>query len=174
MKSVSINALLLTIWIAGGAASANAAVTVSSDLNSATNNENYTFENNSIATGSFVDWIAFSFDGVRDLTATISGSSTSIFLITGFDLYYADQVSFVKAGSRFNPLPTAGFASLNQDGLGPGTYWIKITGTNTLTSTYTGTIALAGPIPEPSTYGMLGFGMALIGFSANRRSKSAT
>lgn len=169
--TANLKALFLAIALMGAAATTQAGVTLSTDTNPSPDNENYTFENVNIADGGFDDWFSFTITGYRNLSAAISGSSTTGISFSAFDLYAADQTTVIASGLVTNPFPTLAFAGLYADAISPTTYWIRITGTNTLTSNYNGSLALTAAVPEPSTYGMLALGLGLIGFAVHKRSK---
>lgn len=171
MKTMNLKAILLAVSLIGAAATAQAAPTVSGDTNPAANNENYTFQHLTLAAGDFDDWISFTIDGYRDLSAAISASSTTGISFSAFNLYAADKTSLLAEGLVTNPFPTLAFAGLTASAISPNTYWINIVGTNTLSSNYNGSIALTAAVPEPSTYGMLALGLGLVGFAARSRSK---
>lgn len=171
MKTMNLKAILLAVSLIGAAVTAQAAPTVSGDTNPAANNENYTFEHLTLPAGAFNDWISFSIDGYRDLSAAISATSTSGISFSAFNLYAADQTTLLVTGLVGNPFPTLAFGGLTASAIAPTSYWINIVGTNTASSNYNGSIALTAAVPEPSTYGMLALGLGLVGFAARSRSK---
>lgn len=87
--------------------------------------------------------------------------------ITGFSgelVGYGNFLPAVVVGSQ----QTLGWAG----NLNAGTYTVHIWGTTALKNTqYTATVS-ALPVPEPTTYGMMLGGLALLGVAARRRKQS--
>ncbi|MCB5189426.1 FxDxF family PEP-CTERM protein [Methylobacillus arboreus] len=171
MKAMNLKAILLAVSLIGASASAFAHPVVSVDLNSAADAENYNFEHNTLINGggAINDWFSFDVFGNRDLSASLSGTSSGSIAFTAFNLYDAQGGNLLSTGDIFALNAKLSFAGLSGSVEGPATYWINIVGTYSGNATYSGTIAAA--VPEPSTYGMLALGLGLIGFAARSRSK---
>ncbi len=125
----------------------------------------FTFEN--IApTASFTDKVSFSVLSSSDLVGTISGTSSSNFALSAFDLYTSSG-TLVTTGSFNNVTGKASLGFVSDGGL-TGNYYLLISGTTT-GGTYNGNISLS-PVPEPESYAMMLAGLGLMGFVARRRS----
>ena len=170
MYSVPFKKTALAVSLALAASLAQAeTIFTSPDLDPLPNGENYTFENTSVTTPSFNDWLSFTVTGNRTLYASISGVSNFGVTFTAFDLYAdGDLVNALALGTTGNFSPRITYGGLTA-ATGPATYWINIAGTGVPVTTYNGNIALTAAVPEPETYGMMLVGVGLIGMMARRR-----
>ena len=168
----NIKAILLAVSLIGASASAYATPVVTL-LDSTPDSENYYIVHNNIVSDPLDYWVSFDVAGPRDITASISGTSTGSISFSEFALY-ANQYDAVALGSSsyFDAGAKLSFAGLSATSVdGPATYWIHIVGSYTGKASYNGNIAAIAAVPEPSTYGMLALGLGLIGFAARGRSK---
>lgn len=127
----------------------------------------------------FADKYTFSIAGVNDvvgLITSLKASANDGLTITGFDLRNASGIVFHGTQDVTNYLPgdqAWSFAS----GLHPlvaGNYTLEVDGyvASANGGSYSGNIAVAAPVPEPATYGMLMGGLALLGVVARRRKQA--
>ena len=170
MKSLTLKSLVLAASLAFASVSANAAFTVSGDLDSSDTAELYSFLGTSL-TPSFSDYITVSFDGLRDFVGTISGNSPggtidfSVFNIVSS----TDITDTIATGTIDNGAVKFAFADLTGTTFG-GTYLLHIAGTKTgASASYTGSLSAISPVPEAETYSMMLAGLGLMGFVARRR-----
>lgn len=168
MKYTKVKSWVLALGFALASISAQAAVTKTADLDASAGNELYQFSSVGKTASSFSDYLAISFEGTRDLVASISATSTKSISFTSFDLVKSDLTTVLASGTfgNFGPrLALGGLSSLN----GAGDYFIHIAGVATGSGSYNGNVSLVSPVPEPETYGMLLAGLGMIGFVARRR-----
>lgn len=125
---------------------------------------NYTTSSN------FDDLWSFNVVAPASIVASISGTSTSAFSFTKFDLVkLIDGVyTTVVTGDVGNLTAKITFGGLEADDLG-GDYFIRVAGLGK--GSYSGTISVSA-VPEAETYVMMLAGVGLMGFVARRR-KSA-
>jgi len=166
MKTLTLKSLVLAMGLTLSSMSANAAVTVSGDLNPSPDAEHYSFTSDILA-AVFDEYIPLSFLGTRDLVGSLSGTSTSNLTFTAFDLVASDLsvITYGFLGSAGPRLAFGGLESTND----LGSYFVHISGTSAGPSSYGGTLSLISPVPEPETYGMMLAGIGLMGFMARRR-----
>jgi len=170
LKQILVGAALVTATFAAQAVSMNLAdITHTPDSNVALNAEDYTFSQ-SLTNGLFSNFIAFTFDGTRDLVASISGSAVNQngIQFTVFDLLGSDKSTVIEHGGFVNVGPRLSFGGLESYGL-IGNYFIHVAGVSTGSSQYSGNISLASPVSEAETYSMMLLGLGLMGFIARRR-----
>jgi len=170
MNTFKLSALALVLSASLFSVSANADVIVHGpDSDPLAIGENYIFNNPSVDTPSFNDWVQVDVMGPRFFSASISAASNIDVSFTAFDLYAADQTTLVASGSFGNFGPTIAYGGLTSN-TSLATYWLNIAGNAIPTTTYTGNIALSAlPVPEPETYSMMLAGLGLMGFVARRR-----
>jgi hypothetical protein len=122
------------------------------------------------STSTFNDLWSFNVVAPASIVASISGTSTSAFSFTKFDLVkLIDGVyTTVVTGNVGNLTGKISFGGLEADDLG-GDYFIRVAGLGK--GNYTGTITVSA-VPEAETYVMMLAGVGLMGFVARRR-KSA-
>jgi len=148
-----------------------AVLTLGGDTNVSSFSEQYQFSNNGISADAFTDYVLLDVTPYRDLTASLSSTSTNAFTFQTFGLYTGDINGFntlVQAGTVGNIFANLSIGGLQETGLG-GSYFLKITGTQSGTGSYNGNITLTSAVPEPETYGMMLAGLGLMGFVARRR-----
>jgi hypothetical protein len=167
LKKMLIGAALVSATFSAQANS----ISLSADLDPASNSEVYNFSSGTFSGSSFSDYIALSLTGTRDLIASISGNSTKGVSFTFFDLLNADQSVVLQSGIVENPTPKLTYGGLESANL-VGNYFIHIAGvrpTTLGTALYSGDISLAAPVPEAGTSSMMLLGLGLMGFIARRR-----
>jgi len=168
MKNLTLKSLVVAAGFAIASLSANAAVTVSADLNPSPDAEHYSYSSDIVGT-SFSDYISLSFLGSRDLVGSLSGTSTKNITFTSFDLLAADKTTVLTYGFLGSAGPRLAFGGLESIN-GLGNYFVHIAGTSVGSASYNGTLSLTSlPVPEPETYGMMLAGLGLMGFMARRR-----
>ena len=101
---------------------------------------------------------------------TINGASVSNYAITDIQFFWqADDGARTDLETVFDV--TGGITFYPVEALTAGSYGFSVTG-NTLTANtggiYAGTLNVS-PVPEPTTYAMLGVGIGLLAFSARRK-----
>ena len=169
MKILTLKSWVLAAGLTFATLSASAAVSYSSpDLDQTAGNEYYKFSSVGSVGKSFSDYLKVTFFGARDLSATLSGTSTKTISFSKFDLYAANKQTLLATGDVFNTKPKLAFGGLESSGT-KGNYYLFIKGVSTGKAGYNGSIALTSPVPEPETYGMMLAGLGLMGFVARRR-----
>jgi hypothetical protein len=126
--------------------------------------------NYTTSSAAFEDFWSFNVVAPAAISAAISGSSSSAFSFTAFDLVKLVAGSYVTVveGDVGNLTAKITFGGLEADDLG-GDYFIRVAGLGK--GNYTGTITVSA-VPEAETYVMMLAGVGLMGFVARRR-KSA-
>lgn len=175
MQAMKLNTTLIAIAMLGVSGSAMALPAISGDLNPSPDAEYFTFSHH--VGGDFTDWISFAVEGDRKLRATVYGQSNiylSSLTFNQFDLYDSVEGNLLATGS-IDFIGRHGSGILNATVTGAATYWLKISGNFTVAAWpgYEGTDgyysgSILSPVPEPSTYAMLGLGLGLLGFAARR------
>jgi hypothetical protein len=82
------------------------------------------------------------------------------------DLLLSDPLSFFVTTS-----PAGAWAAALTDVLGPGKYYVEITGTNNVPTLGVGGSVITSGVPEPSTWAMMALGFMGLGYAAFRRRK---
>jgi hypothetical protein len=91
----------------------------------------------------------------------------SLFMGAPFSGTLIDSKALVLSGAEYT-------ASLT-DVLGPGSYYLQITGTANVDLGVAGTVATSAPtVPEPSTWAMLALGFAALGYAGFRRASKTS
>jgi len=132
----------------------------------------YTVFGDGLVKGSFTDVFTFSVpNSLADssLTSIKLGSSS----ITGLNFSLYEGATLVEAGisSTSNGVTSA---YLNPAYLSAGNYSLDVTGTgSTKGGSYTGGLAIAAPVPEPTEGALLLSGLGLMCFIAARRRNQA-
>ena len=172
MNTFKLSAIALTLSASLFTMSVHAAVlTLGPDTNASPIAEQYQFGNPEIKASSFIDYVLLDVTPYRDLTASLSSTSTGTFTFKTFGLYTGDiygSNTLVESGTVSNLFANLSVGGLQEAGLG-GNYFLKITGTQSGTGSYNGNITLTSAVPEPETYGMMLAGLGLMGFVARRR-----
>ena len=177
MKMFTIKAMTLAIGLSALTAMSAQANTVllSPDLNPSASAEQYQFSNPSVQGANFSDIINLGFTPIRDLVASLSGTSGGGINFTTFDLYsgFSDGANaLVRTGDVISPEVNLSFGSLVSDVLA-GNYFIRIEGNQSGVSSYNGNISLTSdpltPVPLPAALPLMLAGLALFGFASNRR-----
>ena len=172
MNKFKLSALAMVFSASLFTLNAQAAVlSLGPDTNLSSTAEQFQFTNSGISSASFTDYVLLDVTPYRDLTASLSSTSTGSFTFNSFGLYTGDingVNTLVKSGSVQNIFANLSVGGLQDAGLG-GSYFLKITGTQSGTGSYNGNITLTSAVPEPETYGMMLAGLGLMGFVARRR-----
>jgi hypothetical protein len=126
---------------------------------------------------SFSDRFNFSVTGSGNsildaIVSSISRTTASGLSITGLSLYSATSGgrAAVATGSAVQSGATDVW-TVSADNLAPGSYYLQVTGNlaSDQAASFGGAVALAAPVPEPETYGMMLAGLGALGFLARRR-----
>lgn len=130
--------------------------------------DGYQFSSSFSGTTSFDDYIRFSTEGLQNIVASISGSSSNTFTFTTFNLLDADK-NLVATGSVLNGTPKVSFGYLESTQY--GNFYLHVIGSSVgATTGYNGTITTTTAVPEPESYGLLLAGLALVGVMARKKS----
>lgn len=121
-----------------------------------------------VAPGSFTDTINFTLGGPGNLVGGIESldlniGATSVFGISGLGMsLYTSEGVLLGSGSGF-VVPNTQLA---------GNYYVNIFGTavGSAGGMYAAALSVS-PVPEPSTWGMMGLGIGVLGFAMSRRRK---
>ncbi|WP_238525294.1 FxDxF family PEP-CTERM protein [Methylovorus sp. MP688] len=118
-------------------------------------------------TGAFKDYWSFDVVAPTTISASVSGTSSSAFSFTSFNLveWVVDKYVLVAAGNVGNLTAKISFGGVEADDLG-GKYFLEVIGTGK--GGYSGTISVSA-VPEAETYVMMLAGVGLMGFVARRR-----
>jgi hypothetical protein len=81
------------------------------------------------------------------------------------DLVSSDPLTFFTTVS-----PAGAWAAVLTEVLGPGTYYVEVTGTNNVTRLGVGGSVITSTVPEPSTWAMMALGFIGLGCAAFRGS----
>lgn len=169
MKILTLKSWVLAASLTFATLSASAGVSYTTpDLDPSAGNEYFKFSSIGAVGKSFSDYLLVSFLGPRDLSATVSGTSTKSVSFSKFDLYAANKTTLLATGNVQNFTPKLAYGGLETSG-SKGNYYLFIKGISTGTGGYNGSVALTSPVPEPETYGMMLAGLGLMGFVARRR-----
>lgn len=121
---------------------------------------------------SFLDTYNFSLSAASDLDSSLTSiakNTKSKFNldITSFDLYFGNTLVAAGIEEESGDLESWYLTSVN---LASGAYSLKIGGVfeGTNGGTYSGDINVS-PVPEPTTWAMLGLGLAAVGVAARRK-----
>lgn len=120
----------------------------------------------------FTDTYVFDLTGASSLTANLysnAGNANVGLDITGFSLF-AGNGTLVSSGTQVSTgRNDQWILDLSSVAAGTG-YYVAVTGNvvSRAAGSYGGDISIS-PVPEPTTYGMLLSGMALLGLAARRR-----
>lgn len=124
--------------------------------------DGYQFSSSFSGTTSFDDYIRFSTEGLQNLVASISGSSSKTYSFTAFNLLDSDK-NLVATGSVLNGTPKVSFGYLESTQF--GNFYLHVVGSSVgATTGYNGTITLtnATTVPEPGSYALLLAGLGLV------------
>ena len=169
MKSLTLKSWVLAAGLTFATFTASAAVSYTTpDLDQSAGNEYYKFSSVGYVGKSFSDYLKVTFLGQRDLSATVSGTSTKSISFSKFDLYDGKKKTLLAKGDISNTRPKLAFGGLESSGA-KGDYYLFIKGISSGKGGYNGSVALTSPVPEPETYGMMIAGLGLMGFVARRR-----
>lgn len=129
--------------------------------------DGYQFSSSFSGTTSFDDYIRFSTEGLQNIVASISGSSSNTFTFTTFNLLDADK-NLVATGSVLNGTPKVSFGYLESTQY--GNFYLHVIGSSVgATTGYNGTITTTTAVPEPESYGLLLAGLTLVGVMARKK-----
>ena len=112
--------------------------------------------------------------GDTSLSATIAVNRKTMYSPGDLELFKngtapADLVASAML-SFFPTVGTAGaYATALTEILGPGTYYVEITGRNNVTTLGVGGSVITSTVPEPSTWAMMALGFIGLGYAAFRR-----
>ena len=123
----------------------------------------------------FADRFTFSVDGTTgwNLDAIISSVSRSADTgldITGVSLYSAMGDKLISSGKSLQS-GNIDVWTISGDNLAAGNYYLQVSGNlvSDQAASFGGAVAMAAPVPEPETYGMILAGLGVVGFLARRR-----
>jgi hypothetical protein len=139
-------------------------------------------------------WGFFGATGMDYVTTAITGSTETGLNMSGWTVTWNGIPAIPMGSGAWTPVNTAlagmaasgytdGIGVFSWDGTDGGAYSLSYTGTVPLGDAsgfggvkyalqLSGNVALAAPVPEASTYGMMLAGLGLVGFMASRRRKS--
>jgi hypothetical protein len=104
------------------------------------------------------------------IISSVSHSADTGLDITGVSLYNAAGDALVSAG---HSLQTGSIDvwTVSTNNLAAGNYYLQVSGNlvSDQAASFGGAVAMAAPVPEPETYGMMLAGLGVLGFLARRR-----
>ncbi len=124
----------------------------------------------------------FTVEAKFELTTAADASVSATIAVNRNTMYTPGELELFKNGTAPADLvsssPLAFFATVSPAGawataltgiLGPGTYYVEITGTNNVTTLGVGGSVITSTVPEPSTWAMMALGFIGLGYAAFRR-----
>lgn len=125
--------------------------------------DRFTFTVGSTGAGSSLDAII----------SSVSHSADTGLDITGVSLYNATGDMLVSSGHSLQS-GSIDVWTVSTNNLTAGNYYLQVSGNlvSDQAASFGGAVAMAAPVPEPETYGMMLAGLGVLGFLARRR-KSA-
>jgi hypothetical protein len=127
----------------------------------------------------------FTVEATFELTTNADTSVSATIAVNNKAMYTPGELELFKNGTALGDLvsssPLAFFATVSPAGawatalteiLGPGTYYVEITGTNNVAKLGVGGSVITSSVPEPSTWAMMGVGFIGLGYAAFRRRKT--
>lgn len=128
--------------------------------------------------GTFADQFTFNVAGTTGWTldavgASITRTDATGLAITGLSLYDASN-TLISTGTGLLGGPLDLWTN-STNNLASGNYYLQVNGTvvSDAPASFGGAVALAAPVPEPATYGMVLAGLGALGLLARRRRKAA-
>lgn len=125
----------------------------------------------------FADRFTFSVAGtgmsLDAIISSVSHSADTGLDITGLSLYNAAGDALVSSGTSLQS-GNIDVWTISGSNLAAGDYYLQVNGNlvSDQAASFGGAVAMAAPVPEPETYGMMLAGLGVLGFLARRR-KSA-
>jgi hypothetical protein len=135
--------------------------------------DGYQFSSSFSGDTSFNDYIRFNTEGLQNIVASISGSSSTAFTFETFNLLDANK-NLVATGSVLNGTPKVSFGYLESAQY--GNFFLHVVGNSVgATTGYNGTITTftAAAVPEPETYALFLAGLGLMGLMGRKKSLGA-
>ena len=124
----------------------------------------------------------FTVEATFELTTTADTSVSATIAVNRKTMYTPGALELFKNGTAPGDLvssdPLAFFGTVSPAGawaaalteiLGPGTYYVEITGTNNVSKLGVGGSVITSNVPEPGTWAMMALGFAGLGYVAFRR-----
>jgi hypothetical protein len=107
------------------------------------------------------------------IISSVSHSADTGLDITGVSLYNATGDMLVSSGHSLQS-GSIDVWTVSTNNLAAGNYYLQVSGNlvSDQAASFGGAVAMAAPVPEPETYGMMLAGLGVLGFLARRR-KSA-
>lgn len=124
---------------------------------------------------SFDDHFTFTVDGTTGwnfdaVVSSISRTASTGLDITGLSLYSVAGDALVASGMQMSS-GAIDVWTVSTNSLAAGDYYLAVSGNlvSADAASFGGAVALAAPVPEPETYGMMLAGLGVVGFLARRR-----
>jgi len=110
-----------------------------------------------------------SMSSIEAIISSISGSATTGLAITGLSLYNSTG-TLLSSGTSLSS-GAVDVWTITGSNLAAGNYYLQVSGNlvGTTSAAFGGALAMAAPVPEPETYGMMLAGLGVLGFLARRR-----
>lgn len=124
---------------------------------------------------SFDDHFTFTVEGTTGwnfdaVVSSISRTASTGLDITGLSLYSVAGDTLVASGMQMSS-GAIDVWTVSTNSLAAGDYYLAVSGNlvSADAASFGGAVALAAPVPEPETYGMMLAGLGVVGFLARRR-----
>jgi hypothetical protein len=108
-------------------------------------------------------------NSLEAIISSISPSASTGLAITGLSLYNSTG-TLVSSGTSLST-GAVDVWTINGSNLMAGNYYLQVSGNlvGTTSAAFGGALAMAAPVPEPETYGMMLAGLGVLGVLARRR-----
>jgi len=118
----------------------------------------------------FADRFTFTISDTTGASLNALASSFGGVALTGLSLYNSTG-DLVPSSGTWLQTNNYDLWTLTGTNLSAGNYYLQVSGnlTSDNPASFSGSVALAAPVPEPETYGMMLAGLGVLGFLARRR-----